>query len=137
MKWSEVTAAPNARLLRQFAGLCLVVFGGIAAYRAWHGLRGPLTIAIAAGGGLVGIVGLLWPPAVRWVYTGWMIVAFPIGWVLSRVIMILMFGLMFVPVALFFKMIGRDELHLRRGSATSYWSTKPRAQSAREYLRQS
>ena len=138
MKWSEVTASPGNKLLRQFAGLCLVIFGGLAAYRAWRGQIDALTIVMGVAGVVIGLLGLVWPAAVRWVYTGWMIVAFPIGWVVSHVILAAIFGLVFLPVAVIFKLMGRDELRLRRRpAASSFWTTKAAPASAREYFRQS
>ena len=80
MRWSEVTASPGNKLLRQFAGLCLVIFGGLAAYRAWRGQVDAVTIVMGVAGLVIGLVGLVWPAAVRWVYTGWMIVAFRQPW---------------------------------------------------------
>ena len=72
------------KTLRQFAGLCLVVFGGLAAWRMWRQAADGPAIALVA-------VGAVWRgrpgPAVvvRPIFTGWMMVAFPIGWAVSRV----------------------------------------------------
>ena len=86
----------------------------------------------------VGVVGLVRPSAVRFIYTGWMIVAFPIGWTISRVALAIVFYAVITPVALFFKMTGRDELRLRRGQGqASYWKPKPGPEDVREYFRQS
>jgi hypothetical protein len=52
---------------------------------------------------LVGVTGLIAPAMVRPVYTGWMIVAFPIGWTVSKVALGLMFFLVFMPVGLVFR----------------------------------
>src|SRR4029450_11047212 len=84
MQWSEVTARPSTRTLRQSGALFLVVFTVTAGLRVWRGNTGTLTIAIAGTGVVVGLVGLVRPDAIRYVYTGWMIAAFPIGWTISR-----------------------------------------------------
>ncbi len=136
MQWSDVTKAPSSKMLRQFAGLWLVVFGGLAAWRAWHGQADDWTYAIAAAAVIVGGVGLAWPAAVRPIYAGWMIAAFPIGWTISKVVLGLMFYVVFTPVALVFRLMGRDALRLRRGPGASYWVPKPGAKSGDEYLRQ-
>jgi hypothetical protein len=137
MQWADATRTPSPRTLRQFAVLSLVVFGGLAAWRAWHGEIDSWTKGLAIAAVAIGLPGLIAPRIIRPVFTGWMIVAFPIGWTLSRVAIGLMFFLIFVPVALVFRMISRDTLDLRRRPGeSSYWKTKPSARSSEEYLRQ-
>ena len=137
MQWSEVVKPPKSKLLRQFAGLCLVFFLALAALAVWKG-QSTLRIGILAALGLgIGGLGLIKPEAIRLVYTGWMIAAFPIGWTLSRVLMGFMFYVVFTPVALVFRLIGRDTLHLkRRAAGTSNWSAKPGTADVNEYFRQ-
>ena len=137
MQWSEVTKAPPQKMLRQFAGLWLVVFGGLAVWRVISGHTDTWTYGLAIAAVLVGTIGLIWPAAIRPIFTGWMIVAFPIGWTVSKVALGLMFYVMFTIVAIVFRLTGRDLLGLRRRSAASYWAPKTSARSAEEYLRQS
>ena len=85
MQWSDVTKSPSEKMLRQFAGLCLVVFGTLAAWRWFSGNTGIWTQVLAAFAVVVGVTGLLVPKAVKPIFVGWMIAAFPIGWVVSRV----------------------------------------------------
>ena len=137
MQWSEVIAPPPARLLRQFAGLFLVFFLALAGWRAWQGQADGWAAGLAALALSVGLVGLLRPMAVRFIYTGWMIVAFPIGWTISHLALALMFYAVITPVALVFRAIGRDELQLRREEReASYWKPKPGPESVRQYFRQ-
>ena len=136
MNWSDVIKPPPTSTLRQFGGLCLVVFGGLAAWRYWQGDTGTLTIVLAAAAVLIGVTGLLAPAAIRLVFTAWMIVAFPIGWTVSRVALGLMFFVLFSGVALFFRFSGRDALRLRHSKRDTYWIPKPKAGSGEEYLRQ-
>jgi hypothetical protein len=137
MQWSDVTAPPPPKLLRQFAGLWLVVFVGLAGWRAWHGDTGAWTVGLGVAGLIVGLLGLVQPMAVRWVFTGWMIAAFPIGWTVSRIVLAAMFYLIFTPVAVVFRLMGRDPLHLRRGDGRSHWSAKPTPADSETYFRQS
>ena len=126
------------KMLRQFAGLFLVVFLGLAGWRVWRGQADQWAAALAALAVVVGVVGLVRPSAVRLIYTGWMIVAFPIGWTISRVALAIVFYGVITPVALFFKLTGRDELRLRRAERrASYWKPKPGPEDVREYFRQS
>jgi Saxitoxin biosynthesis operon protein SxtJ len=137
MKWSDVVAVPKPRVLRQFAGLWLALFCGLAAWRAWHGHVDLRTTIAAVAGVVVGVLGLVRPTAIRPVYTGWMMAAFPIGWTVSRLMVLLMFFVVFTPVAFIFRLIGRDALRLRRPSGSSYWSVKTGGGPPEGYLRQS
>ena len=136
MQWSDVTAPPSGKMLRQFGGLWLVVFGGLAAWRAWQGQVDAWTQALAIGALVVGGIGLIWPMAIRFVYTGWMIAAFPIGWTISRLVLAATFYAIFTPVAFIFRLMGRDALRLHRGDRESYWLASSRPETTDAYFRQ-
>jgi hypothetical protein len=137
MQWSDVTARPSPRTLRQFAGLFLIVFLILAGLRVWRGDTGTTTVVLAGAGLVVGLLGLIQPEAVRYVYTGWMIAAFPIGWTISRVIVTALFYLVFTPFAVVFKLFGRDALHLQRRKAmTTYWMRAKGDESPESYYGQ-
>jgi hypothetical protein len=137
MQWSDVTRPPTPKALRQFSVLCIVVFGGLWAWKAWHGQAGRASVVLAIAGSVVGLLGLAWPPLVRWIYTAWMAVAFPIGWTVSRAMLAILFYLVITPIAAIFRMTGRDVLRVRRRNDESYWTPKTRAASADTYFRQS
>jgi hypothetical protein len=134
--WKDVVARPKPKVLRQFAGLWLIFFGGLAAARVWHGHADAAATGLAALAIVVGALGLIRPQAVRFIYTGWMIAAFPIGWTVSQIMLIVLYFLVFTPVALVFRLLGRDSLTLRRPEGSSYWTAKPRAAKAEDYFRQ-
>jgi hypothetical protein len=135
MRWSDLPLKPSARMLRQFAGLWILFFGGLAVWNGWRQAETrALVFAVLAL--TVGPAGLIWPSANRPVFVGWLIVAFPIGWLVWRVLLVTLFGLM-VPVAVVFRLRGRDALGLRRRTdKASYWMPKPQAENLRSYLRQ-
>ena len=136
MQWSDATRPASAKTLRQFAALCLVVFGGLSAWRVWQGHADARAAVLAAAALGLGITGLVRPAAIRRVFTGWMIVAFPIGWLVSRVALALLFYAVFTPVALVFRLMRRDVLHRRREARTTYWTPKTGPADVREYFRQ-
>ena len=137
MPWSDIIVAPPRRRLKQFAAIFFVLSGALAGWRAWHGDTGVVTTTIGVASALVGIAGLVWLPAVRVIYTGWMLAAFPIGWVVSRLVLAAVFYLVFTPVAVVFRLMGRDALRLRRRSVTSYWQPYESARKPADYFRQS
>jgi hypothetical protein len=124
--------------LRQFAGLCLLIFGGLAGWEYFGHNQWRLPLIFAGLAAALGLGGLLWPRGIRPVFVTAMALTMPIGWVVSRVVLgVLFFGL-FTPVGLFFKLIGRDALCRRYApEQASYWEPKPGATDVRSYLRQS
>ena len=85
---------------------------------------------------IIGILGLIAPEAIRWVYTGWMIAAFPIGWTISKIIVTALFYLVFTPFALVFKLGGRDALRLKRPQAGSLWRQTEQVERVESYFGQ-
>jgi len=137
VQWRDVLRPPKDQLLRQFAGLTLVVFGGLVVWRLLHGQTGLATVFLAVFAVVIGGVGLAWPSAIRPVYQAWMIVAFPIGWLVSNAILAVMFFAIFTPMAAVFRLIGRDALLRRNRGSRSYWVPSRGPADPREYFRQS
>jgi hypothetical protein len=137
MQWSDIQFRPPAKTLRQFAGLWLACFGGLS---AWEGfVRGHATLAVALAilALTIGPLGLAWPQLVRPVFVAWMILAFPIGWTVSQLILALMFYGLFTPISLIFRLIGRDPLHrARQPGLESYWTPKATPTDSRRYFKQ-
>jgi hypothetical protein len=136
MQWSDVTKAPPRKVLRQFAGLFLVIFLGLAGWRWFQGRAGVWTQALAAVSVLVGVTGLIVPSMVRPIYTGWMIAAFPIGWTVSRLAIGTIFFAILTPLAALFRLSGRDALRLRPQARASLWTPKEQPRGAGDYFRQ-
>jgi Saxitoxin biosynthesis operon protein SxtJ len=138
MKWSDIPRNPSERMLRQFGGLCFLFFGGLALYGALvrGNITGPICLALVAI--VTGILGLTKPKWLAGLFVGWMLVTFPIGYVISRVIMLTVFLLVFTPMALIFKLIGRDALSIkkRKGPNTTYWVAKTQPTDPARYLKQ-
>jgi hypothetical protein len=73
----------------------------------------------------------------RPIYVAWMVLAFPIGWTISQIILALMFYGLFTPIGLIFRIIGRDPLHrARQPGLESYWSPKTTPADPRRYFKQ-
>lgn len=137
MQWSDIPRNPPQRLLRQFAGLWLLFVGLLAAWQAWgrENLTGAVILALLALA--VGFPGLLRPSLVRPVFLGAMIVTFPIGWLVSKILLAVVYYGLFTPIALAFRWTGRDVLGRRRNpAATTYWAPKPAPADSRSYFRQ-
>ena len=136
MQWSEVTFNASPRVLRQFAAIWLVVFGGLAVRKFCleETTPGLIFVAIAAG---LGLPGLIRPRSIRHVYGTAMLAAFPLGWFVSQLLLVLIFFGIFWPVALLFRLMGRDVLRRKISpDAKSYWETRSQATKSTRYFEQ-
>lgn len=113
------------RAERQFGlvvGGVLTILGGVWSILGRFGPAGPLAVAI----GLALIAGgLLCPRALFWPNKAWMALAHGLGFVMTRVILAVMFGLVMTPIALCMRIAGRDLLGRRAGPRRSYWLPYP------------
>ena len=136
MRWSDIPRSPSSRVLRQFAAAFLVFFGAMA---GWQGVvHGRITLAliIAMIAVLVGGLGLIRPQTFRPIFVGWMILAFPIGWTISLILLAVVYYGVFLPVGLFSRLAGRDPLQLKPGhEQASYWIPNPATIDIRRYFR--
>jgi Saxitoxin biosynthesis operon protein SxtJ len=137
MRWSDIQFTPSKKTLRQFAGLGVVFFGGAALWQAF--IRGHNGLATSLGGlaALFGVAGLAQPESLRLIYIGWMILAFPIGWTVSLLMLIVIYYGLFTPIGILFRLIGRDALdRTKHAGATSYWVPKPAPDKLGRYFKQ-
>lgn len=76
-------------------------------------------------GVLIGVLAQFFPRLLRFPYILWMMFAAVLGWVNTRVILGIIFFGMFTPVALFFRMIGKDPLARKFSAKETYRETVP------------
>jgi hypothetical protein len=128
----------SRRTLRQFAGLCVLFFGGLAAWQGWGRESWRWAAALGAIGLVIGVAGLLRPLSVRPLFKGALALARPIGWLVSNLLLSLLFFVVFVPIGLLFRLLGRDPLSLRRpADRETYLIRRPDPPGPRSYFRQS
>ena len=133
----DAPVAATDRVLREFAVLWLAVFGALAAYHGLgHGRHS--TGAILAGLALtVGLLGLAKPGAIRPLFRAMLAITRPIGLVVSNMLLAILFYGLFLPIALLFKLAGRDALNLKNvPNKESCWMPRPPVTDVRRYFRQ-
>lgn len=62
----------------------------------------------------------------------WMGLGFLMGKVVSPIVMTILFFVLFTPIALFMKIIGRDELALKNKGGSSFWKIRTNPQITSE-----
>lgn len=78
------------------------------------------------------------PRALFPIYIILSIIAIPIGYIVSNLIVTIIFYLFIVPIGIYFRIIGRDELFVRteKRSKESYWVCSTTTKSLKSYFRQ-
>jgi len=132
----ELNRNPSNRELRWFAGLWFPLFCGLIGLSVWRKLHDPVaSISIWSIAAVMAIAGLCAPRLIQPVYTGLTRLTYPLGWVLSHVLLLAMYFLVITPLG---SLVRRFHDPMERGfdrSAKSYW--KPREVASKEsYLRQ-
>jgi MFS family permease len=140
-KMIEIDWRPDDRTLRQFGVIALFGFSFLAALAWWElfifsfglGEARPIVAgAFAALAGVSALFSLVFPRANLPIYLGLTLLSYPIGFVLSYVIMGFLFFIMITPVGLFFRLTGYDRLNRKfEPDATTYWSD-PRPRRGKE-----
>jgi len=127
---------PDRKTLGQFAEAGMFFLGMVAAPLAY--LRGQPRVAmvfwvLAVAGRLIGLVRPEW---LKPVFLGLTLATWPIGWVVSRVALGFLYFLIFTPIALVFRLVGRDALQRSADpGAKTYWEPYQPDRGLERYLR--
>ena len=133
----EINWSPPRRQLRQFAVLQVLFF---TCFSLWLALKRdmPTTAAIlVAVSACVGVVGYMWTPLIRVVYVVWMAAVFPIGWLVSHVLLAAVFYLVFTPIGIIMKLCRYDPMQRKFDrEADSYWQPREQNEDTSRYFKQ-
>ena len=134
----ELKTDPTPRELRQFGCLWLPLFCSVAGYLAWTKLGATFLAGSLWGAGVASaLVGAVRPRLIRHVFVGLIHLTAPIGWVVSHLMLVLLYYGVVTPIGLLLRLVGRDPM--ARGfekEAPTYWRAAAREESIESYLRQ-
>jgi saxitoxin biosynthesis operon SxtJ-like protein len=109
------------RIEREFG---LVVGAVFVLLGAWWIYRGKFT-SVAYGvlplGSALILLGLVWPRALIYPNKAWMKLAEMLAFVMTRLILGIVFFLIVTPIGVVKRLFGWDPLNRRRGQSASYW----------------
>jgi len=135
---AEINWHPNRKELRTFAIIALIA-AILVALLLWRfkglGIRwGALIISLGAGILLSSLISL---KVTRVIYLGLILVTLPIGLLVSFVLLAVFYFGILTPLALIFRLIGRDILHRTFDPDTeSYWITHRQPDNLDRYYHQ-
>ena len=134
----EIEWHPTIRQLRVFGvgGLLASIVAALVLYFVWRAAVVWMVVVLAAGAAVC-LCSLVSPAAARILYLGLTLVAMPIGLVVSLVLLAAFYFLLLTPVALVFRLIGRDALRRRFDAAVeSYWVPHRPSEDMERYFHQ-
>ena len=131
---AERGAGADGRQEREFG---LVVGGVLLALGGWwlyRGKTGPVPSGCVVVGALLMLLGMTFPRVLYWPYRGWMALAGVLGWVMTRVVLGLVYFLMVTPIGAVKRLLGWDPLGRRAAPSDTYWREYPeRHRETRHY----
>jgi hypothetical protein len=133
----ELKKDASARELAWF-GVLLAAFAGVVGGLVWWS-TGHLTVSrfIWGAGAVVAGVYYLVPPVRRPIFMGWMYASYPIGWVVSHVLLATIYFVIFTLIGLIMRAVGYDPLARRFDrTAKSYWVRREPISGVERYFRQ-
>jgi len=134
----QVNTNPTSRQLNQFGFIWLgflTLFGAIALFKLNEPMVARVLWVLAV---VVPVVGWLVPAFMRLVFVGMSYLAWPIGFVVSHVVLAVVYYLVFTPIGLVMRVLGYDPMKRRFDpDAASYFIARdPKVSEPKRYFRQ-
>jgi hypothetical protein len=127
---------PDRKALGEFAEAGMFALGMVAAPLAYFRGQPRLAATFWVAAVVLRIVGLARPAWLKPIFLGLTLATWPIGWVVSRVALGLLYFAVFTPIALIFRLIGRDSLKKTLDpKAKTYWESYRPNRGLERYLR--
>lgn len=139
MSLVEINWNPERRQLRNF-GISALIASAVVPLLLYtlKGLGIQWVFTISGVGLTIFLSSLISTKLTRIIYLGLMLVTLPVGWVVSFILLALFYFLLLTPVALVFRLVGRDALCRKFDpSARTYWLSRRPPDSVDRYFHQS
>ena len=125
----------SPRALRRFGftvGSVILFLGCVLLWRH-RGAGWPLfwigTVLVLAAG--------LAPLTLKWVHAPWMIVAVALGWIVTRILLTIVFFLVVTPIGLLQRLFGKRAIEVAfKADAASYWQPRTARPMPEDYEKQ-
>jgi hypothetical protein len=134
----EINRNPSPSQLRQFSLLWFPAFWAMVGMILWRRFDlFPVAVVLWSAAGVLGILGGIRPPLMRRVYVGMSLATYPIGWVVSHLVLGIVYYLVITPIGLAMRLIGRDPMQRRFDrSAPTYWIARDPEPAKERYFKQ-
>lgn len=127
---------PDARELRRFATAMLIGFSLLGLFSVWRAGEITTTSIVLWGIGVFLAVAAFVPRLGRLAYLGVYLPTSILGYVVSHVILTLMFFLVITPLGIILRLMRKDVLQQRRQRQKSHWTLVKSSRTDDSYYRQ-
>lgn len=133
----DIHRNPSRRELLWFGLLLLLFFGLVGGLVLWRSGSSTAAILIWSIGGVLALVYYAVRPLRLPMYLGWIYAAYPIGFVVSHLMLGAVYFLVVTPIGLVMRLLGRDPMERKFDrSAKSYWVRRRGEARSGSYFRQ-
>ena len=134
----EIRRDLSVRELRFFAAVVFPAFWGLIAFLLhWRAGWTTGAIAVASVAAVVAVVGVIATRFMARVYLAMALATYPIGFVVSHILLGMVYYLVLTPIGLALRLAGRDPMNRSLEPETSsYWIDKPETTDLEQYFRQ-
>ncbi len=134
----EIRKNPSRGELRFFAALVFPAFWTVVALLVLFRAGMPqVALWIAATAATISIVGLISPVFMRWVYLGMIYATYPIGFVVSHILLAIVYYVIITPIGLAMRLAGKDPMNRTfEEDRSTYWLDKEGKADVHSYFRQ-
>ena len=128
---------PSATNLRWF-GIVVAAFFGVVGGIVWYSTQSLTVPAVLWSVGVgIAVVYYTVPPWRKAMYVGWMYLCFPLGWLMSHVILLATYYLVVTPIGVMLRLMGKDLLDVAiRPDAETYFVKRQPVTDKKQYFRQ-
>ena len=134
----SLNLSPSDKQLKDFGFISLIMFFVIGLLLLWLGkipAKGFMVFCLI--GIILYLLSRISVVLIKPVYLGLIILTFPIGWVVSHLMMALFYYGIITPVAIIFRLLNRDPLcRSSEPDADTYWIQYKHKRPAKDYFRQ-
>ena len=135
MKWNQISSSATIKQIRQFGLLVGTVLIAVGCWQLYRQIYPIMRIVLWSIGGFLFSGGLLWPQILKPLYVLWMLLAHMLSWVNTRIILGVIFYLIFTPIALVMRIAHRDSLQRKiNKNANSYWTQRTAPENIKEHF---
>jgi hypothetical protein len=123
MKTGFTSRTPSFRAERDFGLIVGGVFALLGGWWLYSGKFGPIASGFVALGVVLILLAVTYPRALVLPNRAWMALAHVLGFIMTRVILAIVFYLLVTPIGFFKRLRGWDPLRLRATPSQSYWKS--------------
>ena len=136
MNLHESAQSATLKQLRQFGWMVGAVLIAIGFWQLYRQIHSTARMVLWSLGGCLLVSGLLLPKVLSPIYKLWMGLAGILGWINTRILLGLIFYLVFTPIGLIMRVLRRDVLKRKVDpSVDTYWVDREKNSNIKEHFK--